>query len=82
MVSLFYCLKEMDRLDSYTPKKMSVNRLNQIIPNDSHNLFMLSDKFKEGVATTIDRERALFKKNKNEKSYVYTRVIEIVSKKI
>ena len=43
---------------------------------------MLSDKFKEGIASTIDRERALFKKNKNEKSYVYSRVIDIVSNKI
>ena len=82
MASLFYCLKEMDRLDHYTPKKMSVNRLNQIIPDDSHNLYLLSDKFKEGIASTIDRERVLFKKNKNEKSYVYSRVIDIVRHKV
>jgi hypothetical protein len=79
---LYYCWKEIGRIQYYSYAKMVMKVLQRMMPDEYCAIFESEEAFRKEIGGVIEREKNNLMSKKSSLLEIYGKVIEIVSQKV
>jgi hypothetical protein len=72
---MYYCLKELDKIQFFTTAKLSNSIIEKILPNELTSTFLNQTDMRKDIGNAIEREKTNLERRTENTAHIHNRII-------